>query len=126
MLPSRIFFDSMLDDFKMEDKMKCDIYEKKGIYHIEADIPGFDKEDIKIEFNKGNLVITAEHKEEENDEEDKKYLRRERTFYGKYQRSFYLGEVDEDKTEASFKDGILKITVPKKAEEETKKLIEIK
>ena len=49
MLPSRIFFDQFLDDFTKEDKMRCDIYEKEGIYHIEADVPGFNKEDINYE-----------------------------------------------------------------------------
>lgn len=124
MLPSRIFFDSMLDDFKMEDKMKCDIYEKDGIYHVEADIPGFKKEDIKIEFNKGNLIITAE-KNNEEDEENKNYIRRERTS-SKYQRSFYLGEVDEEDISATFEHGTLKVSIPKKPEEDTKKTIEIK
>lgn len=124
MLPSRLFLDSMLDDFKLDEKMKCDIYEKEGIYHIEADIPGFDKNDIKIEFHKGNLIITAEKTETEKDE-DKKYLRRERTFYGKYQRSFYLGEVEEDKIEATFQNGILKISLPKRQEEDSKKVINI-
>ena len=124
MLPSRIFFDNFLDEFKESDKMKCDIYEKDNIYHIEADIPGFSKEDINVEFNKGNLTITAEKKDEE-EEKDKNYLRRER-YYGKYQRSFYLGEVDEEACEASFTNGILKIKVPKYLEEETKKYIEIK
>lgn len=126
MLPSRIFFDQFLDDFTKEDKMRCDIYEKEGIYHIEADIPGFNKEDINVEFSKGNLVITAEHTEEEHKDDDKKYLRRERTFYGKYQRSFYLGDVDETNIEASFNNGILEITIPKKPEESDKKMIEIK
>ena len=109
MLPSEVFFNN---------------YEKDNNINIEMDIPGFNKEDINIEINKGNLVVTAEKNEEEN--EDKKYLRRERKFYGKYQRSFYLGEIDEENIEASFENGILKISIPKKTEEETKKLIEIK
>ena len=125
MLPSRIFFDDMLDDFKMDERMKCDIYEKDNVYYVEADIPGYDKNDIKIEFNKGSLNIIADVKKETT-EHDKKYLRRERKFYGKYQRSFYLGEIDEENIEASFENGILKISIPKKTEEETKKLIEIK
>ena len=125
MLPSRIFFDNMLDDFKFEERMKCDIYEKKGVYHIEADIPGFSKDDIKLELNRGNLIITAE-KEEKEEEKDKKYIRRERNYYGKYQRSFYLGEVDEKNIEATFNNGILKVSVPKKHEESSKKLISIK
>lgn len=125
MLPSRIFFDDMLDDFKFDDRMKCDIYEKDNVYHVEADIPGFDKKDINIEFNKGNLTITCEKSKEEIDK-DKKYIRRERKFYGKFQRSFYLGEVDDENIDASFNNGILKISVPKKPEENNKKLIEIK
>jgi len=124
MLPSRLFFDNMLDDFRTENKMRCDIYEKDDIYHIEADIPGFDKSDINIEFDKGTLSVIAEKSEEEQDE-SKNYIRRERTFYGKYQRSFYLGDVDEEKISASFDKGILKISVPKKIEQTTKKSIEI-
>jgi HSP20 family protein len=124
MLPSEVFFNNFLDSMDNDKKMQCDIYEKDNNINIEMDIPGFNKEDINIEINKGNLVVTAEKNEEEN--EDKKYLRRERKFYGKYQRSFYLGEIDEENIEASFENGILKISVPKKTEEETKKLIEIK
>lgn len=124
MLPSEVFFNNFLDSMDNDKKMQCDIYEKDNNINIEMDIPGFNKEDINIEINKGNLVVTAEKNEEEN--EDKKYLRRERKYYGKYQRSFYLGEIDEENIEASFENGILKISIPKKTEEETKKLIEIK
>ena len=124
MLPSEVFFNNFLDSMDNDKKMQCDIYEKDNNINIEMDIPGFNKEDINIEINKGNLFVTAEKNEEEN--EDKKYLRRERKFYGKYQRSFYLGEIDEENIEASFENGILKISIPKKTEEETKKLIEIK
>lgn len=123
MLPSRLLIDSMFDDFK--EDMKCDIYEENGVYHIEADIPGFNKDDIKVELNKGTLTITAQ-KEEHDEDKSKKYIRRERTFYGKFQRSFYLGEVDEENIEAAFENGILKISLPKKSEEINKKLIEIK
>ena len=49
MLPRRMFLDNMLEDLEKEENMKCDIYEKKGIIHIEMDIPGFDKKDIKVE-----------------------------------------------------------------------------
>lgn len=124
MLPSRIFFDDMLDDFKVDDKMKCDIYEKDDIYNVEVDIPGIKKEDIKIEFSKGTLTISAESKKEEIDN-SRKYLHRERKMYGKIQRSFYLGDIDEENIKATFNDGILKIEVPKKHEEESKKFIQI-
>ncbi len=127
-IPKRYYLDDFFDDFLTasdsgKNSMKCDIYEKGGDYHIEMDIPGFEKKDISIESDNGYLTITAEKKDEVNDEE-KNYIRRERT-YGKYQRSFYLGDLETDKIKAEFKDGILKLTVPKKEAVETKKLIEI-
>ena len=127
MLPRKMFLDDMFDSFLESEspKMKCDIYEKDGKYHIEMDVPGFQKNEIKIECNKGNIVITAEKTAEEKDEH-KKYIRKERT-YGKYQRSFYLGDVKEDEIEAKFENGILKVTMPKKQEEKSsKKTIEVK
>ena len=128
MLPTRFYFDNALDQFfeSENSKMKCDIYEKDNTYHVEMDLPGFKKEEIKVECNKGNLVITAE-KSSNNEEkdEDKKYLRRERS-YGKYQRSFYLGDINEDAIEAKFDNGTLSISIPKIDENENKKLIDIK
>lgn len=121
-----MFLDNMLEDLEKEENMKCDIYEKKGIIHIEMDIPGFDKKDIKVEMHKGTLTITAEKTEEEHKDEHKKYLRRERKYYGKYQRSFYLGEVKENEIEAHFNNGILKVTVPKEDANSNKKQIEVK
>lgn len=126
MLPSRIFFDDLLGRMdENTNKMQCDIYEKDGVFYIEMDIPGFSKDDISIQMNKGTITISAEKKEEEI-EDNKKYLRQERKFYGKYERSFYLGDVDEENISASFNDGILNISVPKKIEENTKRTIEIK
>ena len=120
-------FDEVMPPMKHKDNhMKCDIYEKDGKYHIEMDVPGYRKEDIKIEAEKDSLVITAEKNEEKNEEdENKKYIHRERR-YGKYQRSFYLQDLNSDNIEASFNDGVLKITIPKKEEEQHKKLIDIK
>ena len=106
--------------------MKCDIYEKDGNYHIEMDVPGFSKEDISVEAKDGYLTISAEKKNEVNEEDEKKnYIRRERV-YGKYERTFYVGDLDQDKIDAEFNNGCLKITVPKKEEVENKKVIEIK
>ena len=128
-LMPRRFFDDMFDDFltsKKEQNMKCDIYEKDGNYHIEMDIPGFNKEDISVETKDGYLTITADKKQEQTEEDkDKNYIRRERV-YGKYERSFYLGDLDEDHIDASFENGMLNITVPKKEVVDTKKVIEIK
>lgn len=125
----RNYFGDIFDDFmppKKEDNMKCDIYEKDGDYHIDMDVPGFGKDEIKIEAKKDYLTITVEKSSEVNDEDkDKNYIHRERS-YGKYQRSFYLHDLDSDKVEAEFNNGVLSIIVPKKEETEDKKYIEIK
>ena len=128
LIPRNFLFDDDLEDFfvtkpSKRGEMKCDIYEKDNKYYIELDAPGFDKKDINIECDKGYLTVTAVKNEEDNDE-NKNYIRRERS-YGKYQRSFYIGEVDSENVKAEFKHGMLKIVVPKQKEAETKKRIEI-
>ena len=129
LIPRKFYLDDVFDDFlpaKREQNMKCDIYEKDGNYHIEMDVPGFSKEDISVEAKDGYLTISAEKKNEVNEEDEKKnYIRRERV-YGKYERTFYVGDLDQDKIDAEFNNGCLKITVPKKEEVENKKVIEIK
>ena len=122
MLPNRIFFDSFLEGMepkKIDKVMKCDIYEEDDIYHIVMDVPGFKKEDIELEYEDGYLKIRVMHEEE--DVTNKKYVRRERISVQKCERSFYLGELDEDKIKAEFKNGVLKISVPKMNEKETSK-----
>ena len=126
MLPRKFYLDDIFDNL-MEGTsrdMKCDIYEKDGAYHIEADVPGLNKEDISIDHNNGYITIKAT-KEEKNDEENKNIIRKER-FYGSMERKFYVGDVDEDNIEATFKNGVLKIKVPKIDKDKNKKLIEIK
>lgn len=122
MLPSRLFFDDSF--FKGDESIKSDIYEKDGKLVVEMEAPGYTKEDIDISVDKGTLSITFEKKEEE--EENKKYLHRERKSYSRVSRSFYLGDVNEEEIDASFKNGILVVTAPKKKEIETKKTINIK
>ena len=127
-IPKKYYLDDFFDDFlansnSEKNAMKCDIYEKGGDYHIEMDVPGFDKKDISIHVDNGYLTITAEKQNEEKDEE-KKYIRRERS-YGKYERSFYLGDLETDGIKAEFNNGMLKLTVPKKEVVDTKKKIEI-
>ncbi|MEG1506258.1 MAG: Hsp20/alpha crystallin family protein [Bacilli bacterium] len=124
MLPSRMFFDDLLSEMGTESKMKCDVYELDNKVCIEMDIPGYEKGDIKVECNNGNLVIKAER--ESKEEDNKKYLHRERKVYGKIERTFHLDDIDEDSIEAEFKDGILKINVSKVDENKTKKIINIK
>lgn len=127
LISKNFYLDDIFNDFIASTKvngMECDIYEKDGDYHIEMDIPGFDKNDINIECKNGYLTITAEKHEEVN-EDDKNYIRRERRT-GKYERSFYLGEIETDNIEAEFKDGLLKILVPKRDKIDNKKTIQIK
>ena len=129
MLPSRIFFDNFLDDMeheiepkKLSKMMKCDIYEEDGMYHVVADVPGFKKEDIHVEYENGYLKIVATHNEYEKNH--KKYMRRERFTTSRCERSFYLGEgLKEDEIKAEFKNGILKVTIPMIEKEEPKKKI---
>ncbi len=125
LIPRSFFLDDIFDNFGVtnNNNMKCDIYEKDGNYNVEIDIPGFEKKDINIECDNGYLTVTAE-KENESNEENKNYIRRERS-YGKYQRSFYIGDMDSDNIKAEFKHGMLNISIPKLESKETTKRIEI-
>jgi len=125
MLPRKFYFSDVFDDLieGENSKMKCDIYQSDGIYNLEIDMPGYTKEEINIECNKGTIVINASKKEEE-EESSKKYIKRER-FYGSVSRSFYLGEIDEENIKAEFKDGTLLVTIPKIDENSHKKIINI-
>lgn len=122
MLPSRLFFDDNF--FKGEENIKTDVYEKDGKIYVEMEAPGYTKDDMDISIDKGELSITFE--KEDKEEENKKYLHRERKSYSRVTRTFYLGDVSEDDIDASFKNGVLVISAPKKKEIETKKSISIK
>ena len=134
MLPMRKYYlDSIFDDFMDDmdttrnpfDVMKCDIYEKDGAYHIEADVPGFKKDEISLECEDGYITISAEkNSEHEDSDSDKKYLKRERN-YTKTTRKFYVGDIDSNQIKAEFKDGILSVTVPKEEKLPNKKSIDI-
>lgn len=124
MLPRRFDLDSMFDIFTPSVDMKCDIYEDKGNYVIEADMPGLNKDDVTVDYNDGYLTIKASKSSEEN-EEEKDYIRQER-FYGTMERKFYVGDIDESKVSAEFKDGVLKVCLPKETIEKASKSIEIK
>ena len=127
LVPRRNSFD-LFDDFfedeffprKEKNLMKTDIVEKKDKFILDIDLPGFEKENIKLSLNNGYLNISAKVEKEDKEDEDK-LLRQER-FYGECSRSFYIGEdVEEDEINAKFKNGILKIEIPKKDEKEKEK-----
>lgn len=114
MLPRRLLFDEFLNDVEVKG-MSSDVYVKDNCYHIEIDIPGFNKEDINIEINQGIIHISVS-KESEVESENKEYIRHERK-YNKLERSFYFSDIDEDKIKAEFKNGTLHLTLPKQQEE---------
>lgn len=89
-----------------------DMSETEDAFMFTVDLPGLTKKDIQVSYKDNRLTISGERKKETK-EEDKDYLRQER-YVGKFTRSFTLpGDVKEDKIKASFKDGVLSITVPK-------------
>ncbi len=123
MLMPRRDFDLFDDDFfrdgfftgkdKTLNLMKTDIRETENSYVLDVDLPGYNKEDIKIDVTDGYLTINAKTNKEVNEDNKDNYVRRER-FTGEVSRSFYVGEdVENDKIKASFKNGILTLEVPK-------------
>ena len=109
-------FDKMFDDFFNEApttlKMKVDILDQEDKYVVEAELPGFNKEEINISLKDDYLTISVEHKEEKEDANGK-YLRRERSA-ASYKRSFYIENIKEDEITAAFENGVLKLDLPKK------------
>lgn len=142
MLAPSIFGKNMFDDFfgfpffddsdfkRMEKKlyggrtqnlMSTDIKESDEGYDLEMELPGFEKEDIKVSLENGCLTVSAEScvNKEEKDEKSGKYIRRER-YAGTCQRSFYVGEaVTEEDIKGEFKHGVLKLFIPKIEENPT-------
>ncbi|MBQ9156794.1 MAG: Hsp20/alpha crystallin family protein [Eubacterium sp.] len=109
--------------------MRTDVRDLGDSYELSMELAGYSKDDIKAELKDGIMTITAT-KNENNDEKDTEgnYIRRER-YYGTCQRSFQVGDaLTEEDIHAEFKDGILKITLPKEKEKpavEEKKYIAI-
>ena len=129
-VPARRF--NFFDDpfFERDERFKpmsTDIIEKDDKYEFHIELPGFKKDDIKIELRDGQVFISAKNEKNDVEKKDGKVIRQER-FYGEMSRSFYVGEgVTEKDIEATFKDGILYLDVPKKEPEEPeKKYITIK
>ena len=103
----RRFFGSRTPGFQ------TDIRETEQAYILEADLPGFSKEDIRAEVKDGYLTIYAERKNEEEKKDEKgNYIRRERSF-GSYRRTFDLSGIRAEEITASYKNGVLSLTLPK-------------
>ena len=124
------FFDDMFENFftptvftKKDYGMKTDVKETDAGFELAVDLPGFDKKDIVLSLDNGYLTVEA--KREEKEEDQKSYLRRERSYSLK--RSYFVGEaVTEEDIKAKYLNGTLTLSVPKKEIKELpKKNIEI-
>lgn len=115
------FFEDVNKFFGMTDmpqmtSFKTDVKDCGDKYVLEAELPGFKKEDIAIDINGDNLTVSAkrEQSREEKDESGN-YIRRERS-YGSVARSFDVSEIKTDEIDASYDNGILTLNLPKKTE----------
>ncbi len=91
---------------------RTDIKDEGDKFVLEAEMPGFEKEDIKLDITGDCMTLSAEHTETKDEGEDKKYIRRERS-YGSVSRSFDLSGIDKDNITAEYKNGILYMDLPK-------------
>lgn len=124
----------MFDDFEKNfwnsnelAEFKTDIKDNGNEYVMEADLPGFKKENIKIDIDNDTLTITAERKNENSEKDDKgNYIRMERS-YGSFSRSFDVSGINTEEISASYNDGVLTLNMPKKtAKQEGARHLEIK
>jgi HSP20 family protein len=116
-------FDSLFENFMSPVRLRdlenelhmpsTDIRETKDAYEVTAELPGMKKEDIKVSLHDGVLSISAENRSESEEKKDGQVIRRERR-YGKFLRRFAIGpDVQDDKVEAKYEDGVLTLTIPK-------------
>ena len=111
--------------FSSDRIMRTDVEESDDHYTLKMDLPGYQKEDVSISLNRGNLTISAKRNTSKDEKDEQGNILRQERFTGACQRSFYVGEnLTEADIKGEFKDGILTLTIPKK-EEETKKFIDI-
>jgi HSP20 family protein len=102
--------------------VKIDVKEQDKAFLVHAEMPGIKKEDIHVNIDGSTVSISAERKQEKDVKEGERVLRIER-YFGKVSRSFQLGQdIDEGQASAKFTDGVLELTLPKKAATQSKRL----
>ena len=117
------FFNPSNWENRNETRPEVNVRETKESYVVELSSPGMKKEDFNLEVEDGNLVVSAEKKTENEDEREGNYLRKEFT-YKSFERKFLLPDhIDEEHIKAQYVDGILNVSIPKKAEEQPKKKV---
>ncbi|WP_100401099.1 Hsp20/alpha crystallin family protein [Bacillus sp. FJAT-44742] len=114
---SDFFNDNFFPAFQNINRFKADIRDEGSKYVIEADLPGFHKEDIDIEYNDKYLTIKGV-REEQKETDKNKYIHQERQ-YGEFVRKFYLQVIKEDEIKATFTDGVFELEVPKDESSQT-------
>ena len=136
-----IFNDSLFDDFftdytpdakkrnmaAVQGVMKTDIKENDKEYELTIELPGYKKENVNAELKDGYLIINATNEKNEEEKDEKGYIRKER-YYGSCQRSFFVGKnLKEEDIKAKYDNGVLTLTVPKEVDRlpEEKKYIAI-
>jgi HSP20 family protein len=103
-------------------QFRTDITEHENEYQVRADIPGVRKEDINVTIDGDQVAISAETKREKDVKDDGGRVLRSERHYGKLYRAFALGEeVDEARAQARYNDGVLELTLPKKAADTARK-----
>ena len=125
---NRFFDDPFLRIGRMDEEANpgmwnpaVDLYEKDDHFVIKAELPGVDKNDIKVDLKDRVLTLSGE-RTYDNEVGEENYYRKER-FFGKFQRAFTLPtDVDSDKITAEFKDGVLRVEVPKPEEKKAKQV----
>lgn len=100
--------------FGMFEGFKTDIEDQGDHFLLEAELPGFRREDIQVDLSDNRLTISARHSDEQ-EKKDKNYVRRERS-YGSYQRSFDISAIQADAITAEYHDGVLALKLPKRDE----------
>ena len=124
----RVFSDNLIDNFfddgwfgyqpsynkATTNLMKTDIKEHEHDYVMSVELPGFKKEDLKLQLKDGYLSIGASHNENKDEKDKKGRIVRQERYTGSVQRSFYVGEdVKESDISAKFENGVLSLTIPK-------------
>jgi HSP20 family protein len=127
--PARDLFDRFFDDVQVPTMFgeggtwvpAFDISENDKEFVVSAEIPGIDSKDLEVTFSDGVLKVKGEKKREKEENGDN--IHRVERYYGSFQRSFVVPvKVEEDKVEATYKDGVLTLTMPKAEKKEIKKI----
>ncbi len=110
-------FDNFTRDFFRKSNtdlpaFRTDIRDTGDAYLLEADLPGFNKEDITLDLKDGILTISAVHQDSGEEKDESGYIRRERR-YGSFTRSFDVAGIEEGSITAAYQNGVLAVTLPK-------------